>query len=87
MRLVTMFLAFERESMAEGKIAAGPATALAVSILAGPVNTDRNFETSVSGLRVGYRNRGWTDGNIVGYNKEITAANCLNNFDGSPGKV
>lgn len=73
--------------MAEGKIAAGPATALAVSISAGPVNTDRHFETSGSGVCHRYRIRGWTDGNIVGYNMEITAANCLNNSNGSLGKV
>ena len=56
------------------KIVAGLVTALTVSMFAAPANAEGHFETSVSGVRDGYRTRGWTDRNIDGYNTEITAA-------------
>lgn len=40
------------------KIAAGLVTALAVSMFAAPANAEGNFETSVSGVRDGYKTRG-----------------------------
>lgn len=69
------------------KIVAGLVTALAVSMFAAPANAEGHFETSVSGVSDGFRTRGWVDRNIDGYNTEITAATCLNDPHGSPGKV
>lgn len=40
------------------KIVAGLVTALAVSMFAAPANAEGHFETSVSGVRDGYRTRG-----------------------------
>lgn len=60
---------------------------LAVQAFAAPANAEGSFETSVIGVRDGYQTRGWLDRNIDGYNTEITAATCLNQPHGSPGKV
>ncbi len=45
------------------------------------------FESNMRGVRSGFATRTWYDGNMDGYNTEITASGCLNNPHGSPGKV
>ena len=68
-------------------VVAGLTVALAITSFVVPANAEGHFETSVNGIRDGFKTRSWSDRNIDGFNTEITAATCLNTPHGSPGKV
>ncbi|AEX76360.1 hypothetical protein NY035_00945 [Corynebacterium diphtheriae bv. mitis] len=65
------------------------AALLASTTLISPISAHAEgfFETRLDGVRTGFITRSWNDRNYDGYNTEITAANCLNNPHGSPGRV
>ena len=67
-------------------VVAGLTVALAITSFVVPANAEGHFETSVNGIRDGFKTRSWSDRNIDGFNTEITAATCLNTPHGSPGK-
>ena len=45
------------------------------------------FESRIDNARNGFQTRRWADRNADSFNTELTAATCINNPHGSPGKV